>query len=298
MTLDRRSFLRRTSIGAAAAGAVVAGVTPAANAQSSVPGLPPLPNLLPVAGGPITGFGNSPRIGTTLDYSAGVPSAAAVRNAGHLGAVRYCSNRRPDAQWMAGKPLRRPEADDFRANGLTVTSCYQYGKAATADWLGGVGAADFHAPIGIGLHFAAGGPTGAAMYVAIDDNPSRGQFDSLIAPYLQRWDEHLRRAGLVLGVYCNAPTIDWCRERNLGTYYWQHGWGSGGRIHPLATMYQRPGVTTNINGIDMDINDVYSVNYGQWGAAAGGPGLPVIDIPDIPGLPPIPPMELGSVSVR
>lgn len=296
MTLDRRSFLRRSSIGVAAAGAVAAGLAPAASAQSSMPGLPPLPNLLPTAAGPITGFGTSPRIGTTLDYSAGVPAASAVRAAGHLGAVRYCSNRRPDAQWMAGKPLLRREADDFRANGLTITSCYQYGKAETADWLGGAGAGDYHAPIGIGLHFAAGGARGAAIYVAIDDSPTRAQFDNQIAPYLQRWDAHLRGNGLVLGVYCNAPTIDWCRGRNIGTYYWQHGWGSGGRIHPLATMYQRPGALTTVSGIDCDINDVYSGNYGQWGAAAGAPtASPTINLPGIAGLPQL---NTGSAGIN
>ena len=286
MSLDRRSFLRRTGIGAAAAGAVAAGLAPSANAQSSVPGLPELSGLLP-GGGPITNAGSSPQLGTIIDYSAGVPSAGAVRGAGHMGAIRYCSNRRPGAEWMLGKPLARPEADDFRANGLTVTSCYQYGKDATADWRGGEGAANHHAPIGIGIHYGAGGPAGSAMYVAIDDNPSRWEFDNQIAPYLRRWDQLLRGAGLVLGVYCNAPTIDWCRGQNLGTYYWQHGWGSNGIIHPLATMYQIPGYYPNIGGISSDVNRVYSVNYGQWGTSGG------FSLPPLPQLPELP--DLGSV---
>lgn len=258
MSLDRRSFLRRTGIGAAAAGAAAVGVAPLANAQ--------LPDLgsLQFGGEPITGAGNSPILGTILDYSAGVPSAGSVRAAGHLGAIRYCSNRRPGAEWMLGKPLARPETDDFRANGLTITSCSQFGKGETTDWLGGWAAALQHAPQGIGIHYAAGGTPGAAMYVAIDDNPSRAQYDNQIRPYLQAWDAALRASGLVLGVYCNAPTIDWCRGDNLGTYYWQHGWGSGGVIHPLATIYQIPGRADNVGGVSSDVNNVYSRNYGQW----------------------------------
>lgn len=290
MTLDRRSFLRRTGIGAAAAGAVAAGVAPTANAQSSIPGLPQLPNLLPQ--GAITNAGSSPIIGTIIDYSAGVPSGGAVKADGHLGAIRYCSNRRPGAEWMHGKPLLRREADDFRANGLTVTSCYQYGRADTADWLGGAGAGDFHAPIGIGIHYAAGGPSGAAMYVAIDDNPTRWQFDNQIAPYLERWNAHLIGAGLVLGVYANAPTIDWCVQRGLGRYFWQHDWGSGGRINPATTIHQPAGRQRHVGGILSDINNVYSLNYGQWGA---GGDKPVIDLPDMPG---IAPMDFGSVATR
>lgn len=292
MSMDRRSFLRRAGIGAAAAGAVAVGAAPFANAQSAQ--LPNLAGLIP-GGGPITGFGSSPRIGTIIDYSAGVPSAGAVRAAGHMGAVRYCSNRRPGAEWMLGKPLGRGEADDFRANGLTVTSCYQFGKGDTTDWLGGAGAAAQHAPQGIAIHYAAGGPAGAAMYVAIDDNPSRAQYDNQIRPYLQGWDGALRAAGLVLGVYCNAPTIDWCRGDNIGTYFWQHGWGSGGQINPAATMYQVPGLNPSVGGVSSDVNDVYSLNYGQWGTSAG------FQLPQLPDLSQIPlpqGVDLGSLQGR
>ena len=41
---------------------------------------------------------------TVLDYSAGVPQAAAVRDAGYDGAVRYISP--PRADWMRGKPIQ------------------------------------------------------------------------------------------------------------------------------------------------------------------------------------------------
>lgn len=255
MTFDRRTFLRRAGIGAAGAGALAAGITPAVAAQSSVPaGLGPLP-----------GAGAGIPIGTILDYASGPPSGAAVRAAGHMGAVRYCSERRPGAEWMTGKPLLRREVDDFRAHGLSMVSCYQFGRADSADWKGAAGGGDHHAPIGIRLHRAAGGPNGVPMYVAIDDNPTWWQFENQIAPYLERWRHHLRGAGMKLGVYANAPTIDWCRGRNLGEYFWQHDWGSNGRLNPHATIHQLPvRQQVTVGGVVSDLNRVYALDYGQW----------------------------------
>ncbi|WP_295650337.1 DUF1906 domain-containing protein [uncultured Dietzia sp.] len=255
MTFDRRTFLRRAGIGVAGAGALAAGITPAVGAQSSIPaGLGGLP-----------GAGAGIPIGTILDYASGPPSAAAIRAAGHMGAVRYCSNRRPGAEWMSGKPLLRREVDDFRAHGLSMVSCYQYGRAETADWKGGAGGADTHAPVGIRIHREAGGPGGVPMYVAIDDNPTWWQFENQIAPYLERWRHHLGGAGMKLGVYANAPTIDWCRGRNLGEYFWQHDWGSNGRLNPHATIHQLPvKQQVTVGGVVSDLNRVYALDYGQW----------------------------------
>lgn len=272
MTFDRRTFLRRAGLGAAGAGALAAGLTPAVGAQSSIPA--PL--------GALPGAGAGVPIGTLLDYASGPPSAASVRAAGHMGAVRYCSNRRPGAEWMTGKPLLRREVDDFRAHGLNMVSCYQFGRDTTADWRAGAAGGDHHSRIGIGIHFAAGGPRGVPMYAAIDDNPTRWEFDNLIAPYLERFRHHLHGAGMKLGVYANAPTIDWCRQRGLGQYFWQHDWGSGGRLNPSATIHQLPiRQQVTVGGVVSDLNRVYALDYGQWwptdpaalvGAALGSVG--------------------------
>ena len=255
MTFDRRSFLRRAGLGVAGAGALAAGLTPAVGAQSSIP----------AELGALPGAGAGVPIGTLLDYAAGPPSGRAIRAAGHMGAVRYCSNRRPGAEWMTGKPLLRREVDDFRANGLNMVSCYQYGRADTADWRGKAAAADQHAPIGIRIHREAGGPRGVPMYVAIDDNPTRWEFDNQIAPYLRRWRDHLNGAGMKLGVYANAPTIDWCRGAGIGEFFWQHDWGSAGRLNPNATIHQLPvKQQVTVGGVVSDLNRVYSLDYGQW----------------------------------
>ncbi len=255
MTFDRRSFLRRAGLGAAGAGALAAGLTPTVGAQAG----------LPAGLGALPGAGAGVPIGTLLDYAVGPPTAASIRKAGHMGAVRYCSERRAGAGWMTGKPLLRSEVDDFRAHGLNMVSCYQYGRAETADWKKGAAGADTHAPEGLRIHTAAGGPKGVPIYVAIDDNPTRWEFDNQIAPYLERWRTHLRGAGMKLGVYANAPTIDWCRGRGIGEYFWQHDWGSNGRLNPHATIHQLPvKQQVTVGGVESDLNRVYALDYGQW----------------------------------
>src|SRR5690606_37300851 len=105
--INRRTFLK-VAAGAAAAGAAGILVAPTATAL-----------------GPI--------LGTVIDYAAGLPSAASIKAAGHLGAVRYVSQRRPGTEsWMIGKPVTLSETRSFASLGLKTASVYQYGKAGNA----------------------------------------------------------------------------------------------------------------------------------------------------------------------
>lgn len=94
---------------------------------------------------------------TLVDYAAGVPSPLGIRLAGHVGAIRYVSDRRPGAEWMLGKPMQLGEAAAMAAIGLQIVSCYQFGKGSTSDWRGGYDAGVRHAQRGRELHLAAGG---------------------------------------------------------------------------------------------------------------------------------------------
>lgn len=246
--MDRRTFMKATLL--AATGAVVA-AQPAA------------------ALGPI--------VGTVIDYSGGVPSAGSVRAAGHLGAVRYVSEKRPGANWMLGKPVSRSETADFAAHGLGVASVYQFGRADTADWLAGAAGAAQHAPKAIALHAAAGGPAGRPIYVAIDDNPTWDQYAGQIRPYLQAFKKALELAGLRLGVYSNYNVLEWAGNDGLGEYFWMHDWGSGGRIHPRTTIHQPAKRTQLIDGVTVDVNNVYSHDWGQWNAGNSTPLAPGLD---------------------
>ncbi|MBV7293065.1 DUF1906 domain-containing protein [Corynebacterium sp. TAE3-ERU16] len=223
-----------------------------------------------------------PVLGTVLDYAAGVPDARAIAAAGHLGAVRYVSGRRPGAEnWMLGKPVTAAETLAFRSAGLATASVYQFGRADTADWLPGAAGAAAHAPQAIALHAAAGGPAGRPIYVAIDDNPTRGQYEGQVRPYLSAFRTALEVAGLRLGVYGNYNVIEWALTDGLGEFFWQHDWGSGGRLHHRADLHQPAKRRAWISGVEVDVNDVYSRDWGQWTAVFPDPATPApAEIPE------------------
>ncbi|MGO4616433.1 DUF1906 domain-containing protein [Nocardia sp. 2YAB30] len=201
--------------------------------------------------------------GTLIDYAGGVPSAAAIKDAGHLGVIRYVSDRRPGAEWMAGKPLRASEVEQLNGAGLKIVSCYQFGKGPTADWRGGLEAGKRHAERGLELHRAAGGPDDVPIYASIDDNPSPVDFATMIAPYLLGWQSVLGQENT--GVYANAPTIGLATAAGLCSWYWQHDWGTPtGFVHPAAHLHQCEIDKRSIDGVAIDLNNVLAAEYGQW----------------------------------
>lgn len=230
-----------------------------------------------------------PALGTIIDFSAGVPSAQAVKAAGHLGAIRYVSQRRPGANWMTGKPVTLAETKANAAAGLKTASIYQFGRAETADWLTGAAGAAVHAPQAIALHKAAGGPTRRPIYIAIDDNPTRAQYTNQVRPYLQAFSTALRAAGYQTGVYGNYNVIDWCVADGIGSFYWMHDWGSGGKIHPRTAIHQVGGRQATIDGVICDINTVYARDWGQWTPGSRGAAAPAApSAPSAPAAPALP----------
>lgn len=205
----------------------------------------------------------SASLGTLLDYAAGVIPASQIRAAGAVGSIRYVSDRRPGGNWMLGKPIQLTEARDLNSNGLKIVSCYQFGKASTADWLGGAGAGVKHAQRGMQLHAAAGGPATAPIYASIDDDPSYDQYKSQVAPYLRSWESVIGHQRT--GVYANSKTIDWALRDGLGSYFWQHNWGSPkGFTHPAANLHQVEIDKRSVGGVGVDINDILKPQFGQW----------------------------------
>jgi hypothetical protein len=202
-------------------------------------------------------------LGTLLDYAAGIIPASQIRAAGAVGSIRYVSDRRPGGAWMLGKPMQVSEARDLSSNGLKIVSCYQYGKGSTSDWLGGAGAGTEHAQRGMQLHAAAGGPASVPIYASIDDDPSYDQYKQQIVPYLRSWESvvgHQRT-----GVYANSKTIDWALHDGLGSYFWQHNWGSPkGFVHPAANLHQVEIDKRHVGGVGVDINEILKPQFGQW----------------------------------
>lgn len=202
-------------------------------------------------------------LGVLLDYAAGVLSAAEIKAAGALGSVRYVSDRRPGAEWMVGKPITLDEARNLYQGGCKIVSNYQFGKQDTADWLGGQTAGVSHAKRGWDLHTAAGGPTGAPIYASIDDNPTYEQYKQQVAPYLRGWESVIGHQRV--GVYGNSKVIDWALQDGLGSWFWQHNWGSPkGFVHPAAHLHQFEIDAREVAGVGVDLNNILKAQFGQW----------------------------------
>lgn len=240
--------------------------------------------------------------GTIIDFSSGIPSPAAIKRAGHIGAIRYVSNKRPGAAWMTGKPVTLQEAAANAAAGLPTASVYQFGRAETADWKQGAAGAAIHAPQAISLHKAAGGPTHRPIYIAIDDNPTREHYTQFIRPYLQAFSKALSVAGYQTGVYGNYNTIEWASQDGIGTFYWMHDWGSNGKIHPKTTIHQLPqSLQQTIENVIVDVNEVYASDWGQWTPGSKQPGIQDLSSTldkAIPNMPDLPQLNADGVSFK
>ena len=240
--------------------------------------------------------------GTIIDFSSGIPSPAAIKRAGHIGAIRYVSNKRPGAAWMTGKPVSLQETSANAAAGLPTASVYQFGRAETADWKQGAAGAAIHAPQAISLHKAAGGPTNRPIYIAIDDNPTREHYTQFIRPYLQAFSKALSVAGYKTGVYGNYNTIEWASRDGIGTFYWMHDWGSNGKIHPKTTIHQLPqSRQQTIEDVIVDVNEVYASDWGQWTPGSKQPGIQDLSSTldkAIPNMPELPQLNADGVSFK
>lgn len=202
-------------------------------------------------------------LGLLLDYAAGVLSAADLKAAGAAGAIRYVSDKRPGASWMLGKPMQLAEARDLSQAGLKIVSNYQFGKQETSDWLGGQSAGVYHANRGVEIHTAAGGPASAPIYASIDDNPTFEQYKQQVAPYLRGWESVIGHQRM--GVYGNSKVIDWALQDGLGTWFWQHNWGTPkGFVHPAAHLHQFEIDARKVAGVGVDLNSILKPQFGQW----------------------------------
>lgn len=186
-----------------------------------------------------------------LDYSAGFPGAAAIKQAGYAGAVRYIGY--PDRR----KCTTGGELVDFRNNKIGMALVHE---SSADDWRGGYGAgvtngrkARDHANR---ILFPADRP----IYMAVDqDVVASGEFATMI--------EYLRGAGAslggpgVTGVYGEADVVDRARAAGVASWFWQTAAWSRGR-RTKAHLFQHVG-TVNIGGIACDFNDVLAPDWGQ-----------------------------------
>ena len=104
---------------------------------------------------------------------------------------------------------------------------------------------------------------GAPIYVSIDDNPTLERYRQQVAPYLRAWESVIGHQRV--GVYGNSTTIDWALQDGLGSWFWQHDWGTPrGYIHPEAHLHQFEIDARSVAGVGVDLNDILKPQFGQW----------------------------------
>lgn len=196
--------------------------------------------------------------GQVLDYSAGFPGAAKIKNAGYVGAVRYIGFPSRHKCTTAG------EFADFTANKIGMALVYE---DTLVDWRGGRAAGRNAGQRARNHATAIGFPTDRPIYMAIDqDVVNSGEFNTMIE-YLLGAGDAFGRSNLV-GVYGEADVIDRARDVSVAKYFWQTAAWSHGR-HTAADLYQHVG-TVFVGGVACDENDVNSLDWGQHNFKKGG----------------------------
>lgn len=217
-----------------------------------------------------------------IDFAARLIDPDAIKAAGYDGVIGYMSPSRPGANFGA-KPLPREYCDRLRALGLEIVSVWQYGKpngTAPSDWTTG-----FPGGLAMGqrayeLHRDAGGPVGAPIYFAVDEDISLEQWNGMGFEFFRGVNSVLGVART--GIYGHSRVCAWAAQDGVigtngdGRYWaWQTKAWSSGELAPEAVLYQRivdipsnPG--PQVDGSAVDVNDIWATRYGQWSAFEGG----------------------------
>jgi len=189
---------------------------------------------------------------TALDYSAGRPTGAAVRQAGHVGVVRYAGT--PGRT----KNITKAEFDDMNRTGIGVALVFE---DAAGDALKGRSRGVTAAQAIAADAAAIGFPSSRPLYFAVDQDITT-QMGTVL--------EYFRGIGSVLGgrpvgVYGEADVLDAVIGAGLASYGWQTtGWSRGraAKVRHLFQTTQQP----YVGGIQVDINNILATDWGQHNA--------------------------------
>jgi hypothetical protein len=187
---------------------------------------------------------------TALDYSAGRPSGAAVKGAGHDGVIRYVGT--PGRT----KNITAAEYADMNQQGVGVALVYEN---HTGDAAGGYAAGQAAARAARADADSIGFPANRPIYFAIDsDQVTSAQFAAVMS--------YLDGAASVIGhqcvgVYGEFDVIEQAVPAHAA-YGWQCAAWSKGKHSAKAALYQRIGTVT-VGGIGCDVNDILATDWGQ-----------------------------------
>ncbi len=199
-----------------------------------------------------------------VDYSFTKPGGAALKAAGKSFVIRYVYYE------GTGKALNAAERDDLQDHGLDLAMVFErYAMRPLEGW--GAGVEDAQRS-NSELH-ALGFPPDSPVYFAIDWDSQASEQAAI--------DNYLRGCASVIGldrvgVYGNYYSVDRCHRNGTARWFWQHNWGSDGKVHPEAHLHQYK-IDTNMSGTGsgaLDLNRALKADFGQWKAPGFIPALP------------------------
>ena len=212
-----------------------------------------------------------------VDYAGGRPGGAAIKAAGYSFACRYLFDGSPQ---LPDKLLTADEAKDLQANGVDVVSNWEASGLVGGGYNQGVS----DAQAANANHLAAGGPATAPIYFSVDyDAPESDQ--PTINAYFQGVAAVI---GLPrTGVYGGYWPVKRLFDAGLVTWGWQtEAWSAdpaglapvgpdGPYLDPRCQLAQRNALGyTTISGVQCDIDEAVTENFGQWSKFTTQPPTP------------------------
>ncbi len=197
-----------------------------------------------------------------LDYADVRPGGAAIRDSGYGFVVRYLSD---GGASLPGKILTPEEADDLRAHGIDIVSNWE----TYADrMLEGYDAGRTDAKYARAQVLRCGGRLDRPIYFSADWDATPEQQSAI--------DAYLNGAASVIGaenvgVYGGYWVVKRCLDNGTARWGWQAEAWSGGNVDQRAHLRQLNNAGYAwVGGVQCDINESTTSDYGQWSASIGG----------------------------
>lgn len=201
-----------------------------------------------------------------LDYAGGAISGADLVAAGKSFVCRYVSD---GGSGLPGKLLQPAEFQDLCANGIAVVFNWE---TTSTMMLGGAGQGASDAAAALGYIRSLPGMQSATpvVYFSADFDATPAQ-QTPINAYLHAAAQVLGGPQYV-GIYGGYWPLSRALDAGACKYGWQTEAWSGGNIDSRVNIMQRNNLGyQTIDGVQCDINEAHTDDYGQYTSPGGGP---------------------------
>lgn len=204
------------------------------------------------------------------DHStAHVAIGADLKRAGFVGVFRYAATDRDDVN------ISRGEADDLKAHGIEIAIVNEHSAAYL---LGGYNTGHQTA-LGARNVCREAGLEDGVIYMGGDSESLQTSQGNLaaVAAAMRGCGDAIGRENA--GYYGSYYVIDYLVNHEPWIqWYWQTVAWSGGHFHPKRNAYQHASTAT-VGGVELDLDDLVTPNWGQRGGAPAPPQEEGTDLP-------------------